>query len=267
MALVWAELPTRADGQADVHGGANTGVKQVALQENLAVGDGNHVGGNVCRDVAGLGFDDRQRGQAAAAEFLIEAGGALQQAAVQIEDIAGIGFAAGRAPQQERYLTVGLGVLGEIIVDDQRVAALLHELFAHCTTCVGRQELQCGRIGGGGGHDDRVLHGAVILQNAHNLRHGRLLLTDGDVDADQVLSLLVDYRIDSESGFAGLAVADDQLALAAADGNEGVDNGDAGFDGACPPLFAARRRERCARPDESRLSRLGLCRRVVGRRR
>ena len=58
----------------------------------------------------------------------------------------------------------------------------------------------------------------------------RLLLADGDVDADQVLSLLVDDRVDGESGLAGLTVADDQLALAATDGNQCVDDGDAGLD-------------------------------------
>ena len=63
------------------------------------------------------------------------------------------------------------------------------------------------------------------------------LLADGDVDAVDLLfgspvaqfSLLVDDRVDRDRGLAGLAVADDQLALAAADRGHGVDGLDAGL--------------------------------------
>jgi hypothetical protein len=51
----------------------------------------------------------------------------------------------------------------------------------------------------------------------------RRLLPDRDVDADQVLALLVDDRVDRDRRLAGLAVADDQLALAAADRHHRVD--------------------------------------------
>src|SRR5690606_25914525 len=53
--------------------------------------------------------------------------------------------------------------------------------------------------------------------------HGRLLLTDRHVDADHVLPLLVDDRVDGHRGLAGLAVADDELALTAADRDHRVD--------------------------------------------
>ena len=59
--------------------------------------------------------------------------------------------------------------------------------------------------------------------------HGRLLLADGHVEAVHVLALLVDDRVDGDGGLAGLAVADDQLALAAADGDHRVDGLDAGL--------------------------------------
>ena len=81
-----------------------------------------------------------------------------------------VGLAAGRAPQQQRDLPVGLGVLGEVIVYDQCVAALLHELLAHGATGVGGEELQRGRVRGGCRHDDGVLHRAVLFQRAHHLR-------------------------------------------------------------------------------------------------
>ena len=44
-----------------------------------------------------------------------------------------------------------------------------------------------------------------------------------------VLALLVDDRVDGDGGLAGLAVADDELALAAADGDHRVDGLDAGL--------------------------------------
>ena len=63
----------------------------------------------------------------------------------------------------------------------------------------------------------------------HNLGNRRTLLADSDIDTDNVATLLVDDRIDGNSGLAGLTVADDQLALAAPDRNHGVDRLEAGL--------------------------------------
>src|SRR6185312_6587213 len=66
----------------------------------------------------------------------------------------------------------------------------------------------------------------------------RALLPDGDVDAVELLALLarlvdvllVDEGVERHGGLAGLAVADDQLALAAADRDEGIEGLEAGLD-------------------------------------
>jgi len=63
-----------------------------------------------------------------------------------------------------------------------------------------------------------LIHRAVRFQRLLELGDGARLLSDGDIDADDVLALLVDDGVEGDSGLAGLAVADDQLALAAADG-------------------------------------------------
>jgi hypothetical protein len=63
--------------------------------------------------------------------FLVDARGALEQAAVQVEHVARIGFAARRAAQQQRDLAVGHGLLGQVVVDDQRVFAAVAEVLAH----------------------------------------------------------------------------------------------------------------------------------------
>ena len=51
----------------------------------------------------------------------------------------------------------------------------------------------------------------------------RALLPDRVVDADQVVALAVDDGVERDGGLAGLAVADDQFALSAADGDHAVD--------------------------------------------
>ena len=117
-------LGGRADARhrdADVQGGPLAGVEQVGLEEDLAVGDRDDVGRDVGRHVVGLRLDDRQGRQRAAAVLLVEARGALEQAAVEVEDVARVRLAAGRAAEQERHLAVRPGVLGQVVVDAQRV--------------------------------------------------------------------------------------------------------------------------------------------------
>src|SRR5690606_33164979 len=52
---------------------------------------------------------------------------------------------------------------------------------------------------------------------------------DGNVDTENVASLLVDDRINGNRGLSGLTVADDELALSASDRNHGVDRLDPGL--------------------------------------
>jgi hypothetical protein len=76
------------------------------------------------------------------------------------------------------------------------------------------------------------------LEGGHGLGHRGVLLADGHVDALHALPGLVDDGVDGDRGLAGLAVADDQLALAAADGRHGVDGLDAGLHGLAHRLAA-----------------------------
>src|SRR5205085_3879681 len=63
----------------------------------------------------------------------------------------------------------------------------------------------------------------------HHRRDCGILLTDGDVDADDAGALLVDDGVDRDGGLPGAAIANDQLALSATDRNHGVDRLDAGL--------------------------------------
>src|SRR5690606_18440869 len=178
--------------------------------------------------VAGLRFNNRQRSQRtglaldlavgeALDPLLVYARGALEQAGVQIEHVTGIGFAARRAAQQQRHLTIGPGLLGQVVVNDESVLTAVAEVFAHRAARVRRDVLHRGGFGGGSGHDDGVFHRAVLFQLAHHVGDGRGFLTDRDVDTSEVLALLVDDRVDRDGGLTRLTVADDQFALAAAD--------------------------------------------------
>lgn len=126
------ELGSGADtrhGKTDVDGGTHTLVEELSLQEDLAVGNGNDVGGNVGRHVTTLGLDDGQRGERATAVLVAHLGGTLQETRVEVENVAGVSLTPGRTTEQQRHLTVGDGLLGQIVVDDNSVLAIITEVF------------------------------------------------------------------------------------------------------------------------------------------
>ncbi len=149
---------------------------------------------------------------------------------MEVEDVAREGLAAGRAAEQERHLPVGVRVLREVVVDAERVLAVVEEVLAHGAAREGRHPLDRSRLDRGGRDDDRVVHRAGLAQPLVDLRDRRGLLADRDVDADHVLALLVQDRVDQDRGLAGRAVADHELALAAADRDHRVDRLDAGLE-------------------------------------
>ena len=106
-----------------------------------------------------------------------------------------------------------------------------HPLLANGASTVGGEVLERGRVTGRGHDDDGVVEGAEVLQDLDGLGDRGVLLTDGDVDALHALALLVQDRVDGDRRLAGLAVADDQLALTATHGRHGVDGLDAGLQG------------------------------------
>src|SRR5258708_6201698 len=222
--------------QTDVHRGSNTLEEQVGFQEDLAVGNRDHVGRDVGRHVVGLGFDHRQRGQRPRSLVLVELRGALEQARMQVEHVARIGFTARRTAQQQRHLAIGDGLLGQIVIDDDGVHAVVAEIFGHGAAGERRDVLHRGRIGSGRGDDDRIFQRALLFQHLDELGNGRALLADRDIDAIQldvlvglrVERLLIQNGVERDRGLAGLAVADDQFALAAADRDQCIDGLEAG---------------------------------------
>src|SRR5690554_3201433 len=155
-----------------VDGGTHTGVEQVGLKEDLAVSNRNHVGRNERGNVAGLSFDDGQSRKRTCLAFNrtlgelldivgVDTSSALEQTGVQVEHVAGIGFASGRTTQQQRNLTIGPCLLGKVVVHDQGVFATIAEVFAHGAAGVSRQILHGCRVGRRSGYNNGVFHGAV----------------------------------------------------------------------------------------------------------
>ncbi len=85
------------------------------------------------------------------------------------------------------------------------------------------------RIGSGRRNYDRIFHSAMLFECLDNLGDSGPLLANGDIDANHVLALLVDDRVKRDGCFARLAIADDQLALTAADRHHSVDRLDTGL--------------------------------------
>src|SRR5215469_15377811 len=109
--------------------------------------------------------------------------------------------------------------------------AVIAEELAHHAAGIRGDVLERRRLRGSRGHDDRVIERAVILQRLDYLGDGRALLADSDIDTIELARfvcacvdlLLIEDGIDNERSLAGLAVADDQLALATPDRHQRVD--------------------------------------------
>src|ERR1035438_6280737 len=66
----------------------------------------------------------------------------------------------------------------------------------------------------------------MLFKGFHHLRHCGPLLADRDVDANYILSLLINDGVESDGRLAGLPVADDQLTLSPANWHHRVDRFD-----------------------------------------
>ena len=97
--------------------------------------------------------------------------------------------------------------------------------------------LQWSGFGGCGGDNDGILHRIILLESLHELGNSGTLLSDSDVDAIELLLLiialvppiLIDHGIESDGSLAGLTIANDQLTLTTANRHHGIDRLQAGL--------------------------------------
>ena len=150
-----------------------------------------YVRRDVRRDITTLGLDDGEGSERSATKLLVHLRCTLEETRVQIEDVTGVGLTTGGATKQEGHLTVGDGLLGQVIVDDKGVLAVVAEPLAHGTAREGREVLKRGGLRSSGRDDDGVLHRVVLLKSLDKLSDSRPLLADSDVHTVQLLLLLV----------------------------------------------------------------------------
>ena len=100
-------------------------------------------------------------------------------------------------------------MLGQIIIYNEDVLALAHEILADGSTDIRCNVLLRRRICRGRGYDNTVIQRTGLFQCAAQLGNRRCLLTDGNVDTNHVLTLLVQDGVNRDGCFTGLAVADD----------------------------------------------------------
>jgi len=219
------------NGKTDVNGGSDTLVEELSLQEDLTISNGNNVGGNVSRDITTLGLNDGESSQGTGAELLRHLGGTLKETRVEVENITGVSLTSRRTSQKKRHLSVGNSLLGQIVVDDKGVSAVISEPLTKSTTGERSNVLKRSSLGSSGSNNDGVLEGIVLLKGLDELSNGGSLLTNGNVDTVELLglirtvvpSLLVEDGVNGNGGLTGLTITNNQLTLATANGDEGVD--------------------------------------------
>ena len=139
-----------------------------------------------------LGFDNRQRRQASRAKVVVDFCGSLQEGGCDSrKHRQGYASRPGGAAKKKGHLPISGGLLGEIIINDKSVLAIIPEIFADRTASVRGNILHRRRVGGCGGDNCRVLHGAFFFQGFNNLGDCGAFLADSDVDAINILALLV----------------------------------------------------------------------------
>ena len=77
-------------------------------------------------------------------------------------------------------------MLGQIIINDEDVLALMHEVFRNGYTRVWCQILHWGTFRSAGMNDDGIIHSACLLQSFIYADYVRVLLSDGDINTDNV---------------------------------------------------------------------------------
>ena len=150
---------------------------------------------------------------------------------MQIENVARIRFASRGTAEQKRHSTVRRRVFRQIIVDAEAVAALIHEVLGDGNAGIGGQILKRRTVRRCRRHHDGIRHRAMVFQRFYYPRHRRSLLADSNVNTDAVLPLLINDGINGDGRFPRAAVADNELALTAPDGHQGVDGFDPRLEG------------------------------------
>jgi len=196
----------------------------------LSVSDGNNVSGDISRHITSLSLNNGESGKGTTSEGFVHLGRTLQKTGMEIKHISGVSLTTGGSSQQEGHLSVSYGLLGKIVVDDKGVLSVISEIFTDSTSGIRSQILNGGSFRGSSGNDDGVLHGTLISKNLDEIGHGRSLLSDSNVDTEQLfvnisgikVLLLVKDGINSNGGLTSLTISNDKFSLSSSNGNQTI---------------------------------------------
>ena len=149
---------------------------------------------------------------------------------MDIKDVAGKGLATGRATQQEREFAVSSRVMGEIVVYDQHIPSCFHEKLRDAGRGIWSDVCETRRVVALGHDEDGVIHRALFFKVGYDLGDSGSALADRAIDTEHIFPALVEDGVDGNGGLARLAVAENQLTLAAPDRNERIDDFEASLE-------------------------------------
>jgi len=157
------------DGETDVNCGSDTLEEELGFEEDLSVGNGDNVGGNVSRYITSLGLNDGEGGKRTTTEVLVHLGGTLEETRMEIENITGVSFTTRGTSQKEGHLSVSNSLLGQIVIDDESVHTVVTEVFSEGASGVRGNELEGSGLGSGGGNNDRVAECTSVVEGLHDV--------------------------------------------------------------------------------------------------
>lgn len=85
--LVWLAKKNPRSLTADVDSGSDTLEEKLRFQEDLTVGNGNNVGGNVGRHVTTLSLNDGEGSEGTSSVVGVHLGGTLEKTRVEVENL------------------------------------------------------------------------------------------------------------------------------------------------------------------------------------
>ena len=110
-------------------------------------------------------------------------------------------------------------MLREIVVHNENILALFHEIFSRRACAVRRKILHGGAVGCTGCNNKSIAVRSGCPYLVYNMSNGGCLLTDRTVNTDNSRIFLIHNRLKGYRCFSGLTVSDYKLALTAPDRN------------------------------------------------
>jgi len=169
-------------GKTDVNGRSLTLVEKLSFEEDLSIGNGDNVSGDISGHITSLSLNDGKSSERTTTLRLVHLSCSFEETGVKIENITGISLTTRRSSQKKRHLSVSNSLLGKIIIDDEGVLAIVSEILTDSATGVRSQILKRSSLGGSSSNNDGVLDGITVLKKLDNVSNSGSLLANSNVD-------------------------------------------------------------------------------------